>query len=378
MKFAHLSDLHIGKRVNEFSMLEEQSYIFHQILDAFEKENVEGVLIAGDIYDKTIPSADAVSLFDEFLTKMAERSIPIFLISGNHDSPERIAFGSRLLQPRNVFVSPVYNGKIEPVELQDSYGSILVYMIPFIKPALIRHLFPEELIESYSDAFRVVLEHLEIDHTKRTILIAHQFLTGAKTCESEEISVGGLDNIDVTLFDEFDYVALGHLHRPQNISRDTVRYCGSPLKYSFSEVQDHKSITILDILEKGNILSHTVPLIPKRDFCEIKGLYREITERNYYKELHLQDYFHITLTDEEEIPEALGKLRAIYPNIMKLDYDNKRTRSRQDIQNIDDMEKQSPLQLFTEFYKLQNNQDMTEEQYAFSSELMEKIWGGMQ
>lgn len=374
MRLLHLSDLHIGKRVNEISMLEDQEYILFQILEMTRKEKVEAVLIAGDIYDKTIPPAEAVQLFDEFLTRLADQGLLIFVISGNHDSAERIAFASRLVKDRGVYLSPVFSGTIDPVILRDEYGELAIYLLPFIKPASVRRFFPEEEIESYQDAVKAVIDSLQVDMGKRNILVAHQFVTGASRCESENVSAGGVDNVDAEVFGCFDYVALGHLHGPQHMGRETVRYCGTPLKYSFSEAGHVKSAAIVDMEEKGTVRISTVPFTPKHDMREIRGSYMEVTALDYYKDTDTEDYLHITLTDEEDIPDAVGKLKTIYPNLMRLDYDNKRTRSRKSVESAVRQEKKTPLELFGEFYELQNNQPMNEEQKAFLLTMMEKIW----
>ena len=373
-KFLHLADLHIGKRVNEFSMIEDQRYILRKLLEIIEEERVEGVWIAGDVYDKAVPSAEAVQVLDEFLTSLAKRNLPVVLISGNHDSPERLAFGASMLSKQNVYMSPVYNGNIEPIIFTDVYGELCVYPLPFLKPAPVRQVFPDMEIDSYQDAVAAAISKFDIDKSKRNVLLAHQFVTGAQTCESEELSVGGFDNVDVAIFDDFDYVALGHIHRPQTMGRDTVCYAGTPLKYSFSEANHQKAAVIVDVKEKGNIETKKIPLIPKRDLREIRGTYMEVTARDFYKDSNQEDYLHITLTDEEDIPEVIGKLRTIYPNLMKVDYDNTRTRQKQEVLGVAKIEEKSPLELFQEFYQLQNNQEMSEEQIAFTKALMEQIW----
>ena len=376
MKILHLSDLHIGKRVNDFSMLEDQEYILKKILNVIDEHKPQAVLIAGDVYDKSVPSAEAVQLFDDFLVSLSERELKTFIISGNHDSPERLAFVARLMNPSGIYISPVYKKGSAPVVLEDEFGELFIYMLPFIKPAHVRAQFPDLEIGSYNDALKAALEDLNPDENKRNILITHQFVTGAVKSDSEEMSVGGSDNIDGTLFNKFDYVALGHIHRPQKMLRDTIRYSGTPLKYSFSEAKHQKSVTIIDFNEKNNIEIFEIPLVPKRDMREIKGTYLEITAKSYYENTNREDYLHITLTDEEEIPEALGKLRVIYPNIMKLDYDNTRIRKGITISEGPSVEKKSPTDLFSEFYQFQNNQSLNEEQENLLKELVEKIWEG--
>ena len=317
MKLLHLSDLHIGKRVNEFSMLEDQKYILQQIIEIADIEQVDGLILAGDIYDKPVPPTEAVQIFDQFLTKLAQRNRKIFIISGNHDSAERIAFGAKLMNSKGVYVSPVYNGNIEPIALKDEYGEIFIYLLPFIKPAVIHHVFPQEDCESYEDAARIAISHMKVNTEKRNILVAHQLVTGADRCDSEEILIGGLDNINSCVFETFDYVALGHIHSPQSITKETIRYCGTPLKYSFSEAGQKKSVTVLEFFEKENIQIRTIPLYPLRDMCKIKGTYLEVTNLNFYKDLNREDYVQITLTDEEDIPDGIKKLRVIYPNCLK-------------------------------------------------------------
>ncbi len=375
MRFIHLSDLHIGKRVNEFSMLEEQEYILGKILNIIDDENVDCVIIAGDVYDKSVPSAEAVQVFDKFLYNISKRDIKVFVISGNHDSAERIAFGSNIMDKSGVYMSPVYDGNIKSVKLQDKYGNINVFMIPFIKPAHVRRYFENKNIETYTDMMRAVIGTIDTDFKERNIIITHQFVTGATRCESEEISVGGSDNIDADVFENFDYVALGHIHGPQYISRETIRYCGTPLKYSFSEIRHNKSVTVVDMNEKGNISIKKVPLTPKRDMREIRGNFEDITRKEYYEKINRNDYMHIILTDENDVNDAIGKLRVIYPNIMKLDYDNKRTRSEFTLEALEDVKDRNPVDLFSEFYESQNGQTMSDEQREFILKLTEEIWG---
>ena len=376
MKFIHLSDLHIGKRVNEFSMLEDQEYILAKILQVIDEEAPNGVIIAGDVYDKSVPSAEAVRLFDDFLYRLAKRKMPTFIISGNHDSPERIAFGSRIMGVSGIHLSPVYNGEVEPILLQDEYGDVCVYMLPFIKPAHVRRFYENEEFNSYTGAMSVAIKHMNVDETKRNILITHQFVTGASRTESEEVSVGGSDNVDASVFAPFDYVALGHIHRPQNCGDKRIRYCGTPLKYSFSEVKDKKSVTVVKLGKKGELSVREIPLVPRRELREIKGKYAELTLKSYYENTtYTEDYMHVTLTDEEDVPDAIGKLRAVYKNLMKLDYDNTRTRTQSQITGAQDVETKSPIELFGEFYETQNGQEMTKEQHSFVCDLIEKIWG---
>ena len=376
MKLFHISDLHIGKRVNEISMVEDQACILKQIIRMADSENPDAVLIAGDVYDKSVPPAEAVTLFDGFLFHLAQRRIPVLIISGNHDSPERLAFGNRLMAGAGIHLSPVYDGNVLPVTLSDEYGEVHFWLLPFIKPAHVRRFYPEETIETYTDAVRTAIEKMDMDRTGRNVLLTHQFVTGAATCESEEISVGGSDNVDASVFEGIDYVALGHLHGPQNIGTNRVRYCGTPLKYSFSETGHAKSVTVVHLGAKGELRLETLPLVPRHDMRQIRGAFAQLTDRAFCSAQNAEDYLHVILTDEEDVPEALGRLRMIYPNIMKLSYDNTRTRSNQIIDGAIEVQRKSPLELFEELYMLQNNQPMSAQQKAFAQELIESIWEG--
>lgn len=375
MKIIHLSDLHIGKRVNEYSMIEDQQYILKRIIDFIDEEIPDAVIIAGDVYDKAVPSAEAVTLFDDFLADLAKRKLKVFIISGNHDSPERISFGGRILNESGIYMSQVFNGCISPIELSDEYGKISFWLVPFIKPAHVRRYYETEGIESYTEALKTVIDSLDINANERNVMITHQFVTGSDRTESEEISVGGSDNVDVSVFETFDYTALGHIHRPQNCMSEKVRYSGTPLKYSFSEAKDNKSLTVIELKEKGTLIVRTIPLTPMRNMVEISGKYKDIMLRDFYKDTTYQeDYIHITLTDEEDIPDAVGKLRTVYHNLMKLDYDNTRTKTKSFIDGAEKVEKKSPLELFEDFYEKQNNKKMDEKQSSFMSNLISDIW----
>lgn len=438
MKFIHLADLHIGKRVNAFPMLEDQRYILKQILTILREEQPDGgVILAGDIYDKAIPSAEAVELFDEFLTQLAALRLRVFIIAGNHDSPERIAFGNRLMDRSGIYLSPVYDGHVKCITCPDitspatlsaanavdpnagtrpvTSASVAlsaanavdlnagthsvesastsaaastcppadVYLLPFLKPANVRRFYPEETIESYTDAMRVAIAHMDIDPTHRNLLVTHQFVTGASRSDSEDISVGGSDNVDASVFAPFDYVALGHLHGPQQMGEEgspLIRYAGTPLKYSFSEARHHKSVTVVGIGEKKadgivDVCISTRELRPLHDMREIRGSYEELTLRANYEGTATDDYIHATLTDEIEIPDAARHLQVIYPNLMKLDYDNARTRGQgSERLELEQLEEKSPLDLFSELFEKQNHKEMTEEQARYVQAQMEKIW----
>ncbi len=376
MKFLHLADLHLGKRVHDFSMLADQKYILDKIMKVMEEERVEGVLIAGDIYDRTVPSTEAVQLFDHFLTEIAGKGIPVFLIGGNHDCVERLSFGAKILADSRVYVAGVYQGKTEPISCEDEYGVIDIYLLPFIKPAYVRHAFPEqaEEITSYQEALAVVMKQITLNKEHRNILVAHQFVTGAARCDSEEISVGGLDNVDASLFTDFDYVALGHIHGPQWVLKETIRYAGTLLKYSFSEVSHQKSAAIIELREKGDIRITAVPLTPLRDMRKIRGSYEELTSRSLYEKTNTEDYVSITLTDEEDIFDALGKLRVIYPNLMKLDYDNARMRNSIETGEKAAVEQKSPLTYTKELFEMQNQKEMSDKQEKYLTSMIREVW----
>ena len=374
MKFLHLADLHLGKRVNGFSMLEDQAHILRQILAILDNEQPDGVLIAGDVYDKSVPSVEAVGLLDGFLTELRARGVPVLLISGNHDSPERLAFGGRVMDSCGIHVSPVYDGALAPVTLQDAFGPVHIWLLPFVKPAHVRRWFPDADIESYTDAMAEAIAHMDIDTAARNVLVTHQFVTGGTRSGSEELSVGGTDNVDSGVFAPFDYVALGHLHGAQHIGRETIRYAGSPLKYSFSEARQHKSVTVVTLGEKGDVQVRTVALTPLRELREIRGSYDELTARSFYEHTtYRSDYLHLILTDEQDVFDAMSRLRTIYPYLMTLDYDNARTRAAGGMSVPAETERRTPLELFEALYTRQNHQPMSEVQRAYIAQLMEQI-----
>ncbi|MEF2816756.1 MAG: exonuclease SbcCD subunit D [Oscillospiraceae bacterium] len=374
MKFLHLADLHLGKRVNGFSMLEDQAHILRQILAILDDEQPDGVLIAGDVYDKSVPSVEAVELLDGFLTELRARGVPVLLISGNHDSPERLAFGGRVMDSCGIHISPVYDGALAPVTLQDAFGPVHVWLLPFVKPAHVRRWFPDADIESYTDAMAEAVAHMDIDTAARNVLVTHQFVTGGTRSGSEELSVGGTDNVDSGVFAPFDYVALGHLHGAQHIGRETIRYAGSPLKYSFSEARQHKSVTVVTLGEKGDVQVRTVALTPLRELREIRGSYDELTARSFYEHTtYRSDYLHLILTDEQDVFDAMSRLRTIYPYLMTLDYDNARTRAAGGMSVPAETERRTPLELFEALYQRQNHRPMSEVQRAYIAQLMEQI-----
>jgi len=467
MKLMHLSDLHLGKRVNGFSMIEDQKYILNQIIEIAEREQPSAVLIAGDVYDKPLPPEEAVRLFDSFISRLKRLDTKVIAISGNHDSAERLAFGSRIMRESGVYMAPVYDGNVEPVVLRDEFGDVNVWMLPFLKPVNVKLCFPEEAddIKTYTDALRVAVSHIwqqsggegqrtgdqnaggegqqagdqnaggeaaaaggQQNNGSRNVLVTHQFVTGAARSDSEEKTVGGTDNVDADVFDGFDYVALGHIHGPQKIMRPEVRYCGTPLKYSFSEVSHEKSVTMVElgpkaegqpakadchafsnrpaktakaggkteVTEAGSqpdsvaetaascVTITTIPLKPLRDMREIKGTFAVLTDPKFYggavagKADALSDlrdcYLRVILTDEEDVPYAITKLRQIYPNIMILEYDNARTRASGEFGDGAGEEEKKPGEIFEEFFEKQNGKEMNEEQQKIIDDAIASVW----
>ena len=380
MRFIHLADIHIGKRVNGFPMLEDQRYILEQILERTKESAADAVIIAGDIYDKPVPSAEAVDLFDDFLVGLTKLGVMVFLISGNHDSAERISYAGRLLRESQVYISPRFDGTIHPISVSDDYGIVNVYLIPYIHPSLVRNAWPEEKIGSYDDAMRVLLEKSGADPNARNLAVVHQFVTAGgqspEETDSEEKHVGGLDKVDASAFDAFDYVALGHLHGPQRIGRDTIRYAGSPLKYSFSEEKQNKSITLAELKENGKVTYDLLPLEAKRDLRTVRGTFEEVTSPEFTARRKGDDYYRVILTDENDVPNALSRLRRrFYENLMILEYDNARTSSDVRIEAEEGEEEKEPIEVLGDLYQMQNGREMSLLQKETAEKLIRRIWG---
>ena len=374
MKLIHISDLHLGKRLHGFSLIEDQAQILEQILQIVRSEAPDAVLIAGDVYDRTQPSVEAVRLLDHFLVGLSATGTTVCLISGNHDAPERLAFGAQLMKKDKVFIAPVYDGTVRFVDLADAWGTVRIHMLPFVKASQVRACFPEEPADTLTEAVRTQINHMDLDPQMRHVLIAHQFVAGASLSDSENIRVGGEDPISSEIFQPFAYTALGHIHRPQNMGSDRIRYSGTPLKYSISEKDQKKSVTRILLEEPGRVQVDTIPLKPMRDVREIRGTYNDLTARNFYQDQKVDDLLYVVLTDENDVPDALARLRTIYPNIIQLEYDNMRTRSQGTLTEIRAIENKSPLELFQDLYEQQNGQKMSEMQLAVSDELMRSIW----
>ena len=392
MKLIHTADLHIGKSVCEHSMLDEQRFILANILEVVATEKPDALLIAGDVYDKSVPSAEAVAVLDEFLVQLSKTGTKVFVLSGNHDSAERIAFGGRIMADRGVYMSPVYSGAFTPVTLKDELGEVDVWMLPFVRPATVRACLESDddraQVTDYTSATRMAIAQMKFAVGRRNVLLAHQFVTGAERSDSEE-SVGGLDNVDASVFEGFDYVALGHIHKPQNVAKDAagvarVRYSGTPLKYSLSEKDHKKSLTVVELGGKtqsglADISVREIPLKPAHDVREIRGTFAELVSPEYQRKqvaegLKLDDYVYVKLTDENDVPDAALKLRGIYPNLMMLDYDNERTRNQRITVGDTKVEQRTPMELFGEFFTDMTKRELNEEESKFVQDIIEGIW----
>lgn len=380
MKILHLADLHLGKILQEQSLIEDQEYMLKEIINIIKVEKVQVLLISGDVYDRSVPPTEAVNLLDNFLkTLIKELKIKVFIISGNHDSKDRLGFGNKIFEDEGLYIESKYTGTLKKVKLEDEYGPLNIYMLPFIKPVEVKKFFEDDLENNYDLAINKIIEKEEIDKSERNIIMVHQFVTAGNVkperTESEVLSLGGIENVDVSNFKSFDYVAIGHVHRPQKIGRDTARYAGTILKYSFSEINHNKSIPIIDIKEKGNITINLLPLKPLRDMREIKGPIEELIKEENYKEGNLEDYIKAIITNEEPVYDAIGKIKKIYPNTLKLEIQNSKTINSNTEQNInlEEVKKKSELELFSDFYKLQNNLDLNEKQKEIVKNIISEV-----
>ena len=382
MKFFHLADLHLGKRVNGFPMIEDQKIILDQILELADSEHPDAVMIAGDVYDKSIPSVEAVNLMDDFLVELVKRKLQVFIISGNHDSAERISYGGRVMEQSGIHISPRISG-CGPIRLEDQYGPLYIYLFPYIHPSVVREAYPDEKVTDWTQAMEVLIRNAHVDPAARNIAVAHQYVTASgvrpEECDSEQKHIGGLDNVDYSVFDAFDYAALGHLHGPQRIGRDTVRYAGSPLKYSFSEEKHKKSVTLVEIKEKGQVEYRQLPLVPARDFKTVRGIFSEVMSPGFTAPLSAEDYYRIILTDEQDVDQALARLRKyFYKNLMDLEYDNTRTRTQSDIDAGEEALEKEPIEVLQELFFKQNGTAMNDFQTQTAARLIEEIWGAEQ
>lgn len=379
MKFFHISDLHIGKKLREMDITKDQEHILNEIIELADNKKPDAFLISGDVYDRSVPAANAINLFNDFITELESRKIKVFIISGNHDSPERIQFANKILEKNDIHIAGTFDGKMKSVELEDEFGPINIYMLPFIKPSIVANFFEDKIIDSYEKAARIVIDEENIDSKQRNVLIAHQFVTNngkePEQSESESIRVGGLDNIDVSIFDKFDYVALGHIHRPQKVGRDTVRYCGTPLKYSFSECNHEKSITMVEFNEKDDITITKLSLHPIKDMRIIKDTLDNLLNNEEYTK-YSNDYINAIVTDEDELFDPIGQLRNVYKNILLLEIENTRSQYIEDeLIFSTKVKEKAPFELFQDFYFSQNNVDMSSSQEKILLEILDNLGG---
>lgn len=382
MKVVHLADLHLGKVIKEHSLIEDQKYMLNEIIKKIQEENVEIILISGDIYDRSIPQTEAIDLLDYFLNILIkDLKLQVFMISGNHDSKERLGFGNKLFENNGLYISSKYEENLKKVELQDEYGKLNIYMLPFIKPVDVKKYFNDENL-SYDETIKKIIEKEKIDESQRNIILTHQFVTSigedVERTESETLSLGGIDNVDISNYDKFDYVAIGHVHRPQRIGRDTARYAGTMLKYSFSEVNHKKTMPIINFKEKGNIDIKLVELIPLRDMRELKGPIEELLKKENYKDTNTEDYIKAIITNEEPVYDAIGQIRKVYPNVLNLEIQNSKNVINQNDENekeLKNMKSKSEVELFNEFYKFQNNTELNCEQTQIIEDIIKEIKG---
>lgn len=380
MKFAHISDLHLGIDLNSFSLQEDQKFILDEILKIAEEEKIDGIFIAGDIFDRAIAPVEAINTFVDFLTRLQEKNIKVFAISGNHDSAERLAPGRNFMTGSGIYFSAVYEGSVNCITLNDEFGEVNVYLMPFIRPGLVKHfaeLKGEEVDfekNPWNQAVDYVIEGMNLDVKKRNVLVAHQNIINAEPSDSETVIYGGLDGVSASLFADFDYTALGHIHKPQNLA-ENVRYCGTPLKYSLSEKDQKKSVTIVELGKKGEVKVSERELKPLRDLRLIEGTFAEIAEDFKTTKLNKNDFVSVVLRDEVEIPEIMTKLRNMYPNTFGFKYENSRTKNSKDVNELAAAARQSPLENFEKFYEYRSGLPLTDEERRIVSDLINEIWG---
>ncbi len=379
MRFFHISDLHIGKKLREKDISDDQVYILKEIIRLVDDHKPDGVLIAGDVYDRSVPPASALNIFNDFITELETRDVKVFIISGNHDSPDRLQFAKDILSKSDVYIAGSFDGHLDKVTMEDEYGKVNVYMLPFIKPSSVANFYKYEVVDSYDKALRLVIDSAKIDTDERNILISHQFVTNLgkepETSESESVRIGGLDNIEVSAFDSFDYVALGHLHKPQKVGRETVRYCGTPLKYSFSEANHTKSVTMVSMEDKGKITINKLPLTPLKDMYIIKDTLDNLLQKQEYTQ-YSDQYIYAIITDEEDLFDPIGQLRSIYDNILLLEIENRKSQYiNDDLAYEGDIKEKDPLELFKEFYFLQNNEEISDKQENILMKTLDQLGG---
>lgn len=373
MRFMHLADLHLGKNVNGYSLIKDQEYALDQIIKLLKKEDIDTLLIAGDIYQSSVPSIEATKLFSKFLSQLKDLKIRVLIISGNHDSSDRLAYANSFLKDSEIYISDTYDGQIECVRLEDEYGPINFYLFPYLKPSDVRPYF-EEKISSYEESIRAVIDSIEINEEERNVILSHQFILNAELSDSEEIYAGLLEAVSEKLYDKFDYVALGHIHKKQDFLAGKARYPGALLKFSATEANYDKTITIVDLKEKNNLRVEEFKIDYLRDMRIIKGLYKDIIEASKTDQAK-DDYIHIELLDEDEIYDGFNQLRNIYPNIMTYKYKDRQV-NVEDLEDfVEKADNKTPLDLFTEFYKTILGKDITEDKLEIVKNEIEEIWG---
>ena len=367
MKLLHLGDLHIGKYLYDFDLIEDQKYILSGLLDLMEEKQVDAVLIAGDVYDKSIPSEAAVRLLDWFICRLAERRVKTFIISGNHDSDERLHFGSEMFRASGVYISTGYDGSLRKETVTDEYGPVNIWLMPFIKASQVKHFYPDDEIGNYDDAVRTVLKKIRLNPEERNVLVAHQFVTGTSSdpalggSESAATQmVGAVEKVGYDCFDVFDYVALGHIHTPQAVGREQVRYAGSPLKYSLSEAEKDKFATLVTLGGKGDVKVELIPLHPRRDLRRLKGPMAQLLNPDHVAAP--EDYIYATLTDEAPIDNAMGIFQQVYPNTLHIDYENSHTRQVESGEITQAGENKTFAEIISEFYRTIYGCDISEEE----------------
>lgn len=375
MKLAHISDLHLGKTLYNYSLIEDQEYILEQIVGILVEKKVEVLMIAGDVFDKNVAPEAGLKVFRKFLNRLVESKIKVLIISGNHDSAERLTFGGEFMIEKGIFFSKVYDGNIEPVSFEDEYGPVNFYLLPFIKPQIVSHYIEEEKIDTYEEAVQFAVKNMNINTSERNVILAHQNILSAKRCESEENIIGGLDAVSDAVFKDFDYTALGHIHSQQKIGKNNVFFCGTPLKYSVSEFDQEKKMPIISLAEKGKVDIEMIPLIPKRDLRKITGTLDEILSNAKNDPNNHEDFIDITLTNEDEVMDAMASLRTVYPNVLKLSYDNKASRAAENVEKFSGVNEKKPLEIFEAFYQSRRGTEMNDEQKNYIQALIEKIWG---
>ena len=374
MKLAHISDLHLGKTLYNYSLIEDQEYILEQIVGILVEKKVEVLMIAGDVFDKNVAPEAGLKVFRKFLNRLVESKIKVLIISGNHDSAERLTFGGEFMTEKGIFFSKVYDGKIEPVSFEDEYGPVNFYLLPFIKPQIVNHYIEGNEIDTYEEAVQFAVKNMNINTSERNVILAHQNILSAKRCESEENIIGGLDAVSDAVFKDFDYTALGHIHSQQKIGKNNVFFCGTPLKYSVSEFDQEKKMPIISLAEKGKVDIEMISLIPKRDLRKITGTLDEILTSAKNDPNNHEDFIDITLTNEDEVMDAMASLRTVYPNVLKLSYDNKASRAAENVEKFSGVNEKKPLEIFEAFYQSRRGTEMNDEQKNYIQALIEKIW----